>query len=209
MSNSIGHNLIHHNLLALVVLEHQSKINSSCISSYNLFQVQANSKIRKSHITSKFWGKCLNLRKTKLPMGTNRVLSIFPQSVLATDPTSKDITSVSTVVNTSGTLVLHWGILGPLDFKGGRVEVLAGFLSGVSGSFVLPCFVVLLTCSCCDICLKAPACKLAADGTHWLGVVLMEFLSEPEHGGLISMQEAPSSILCSAVVFCFLLNVLL
>ncbi|CAL5416671.1 unnamed protein product [Camellia sinensis] len=89
MSNSIGHNLIHHNLLALVVLEHQSKINSSCISGYNLFQVQANSQIRKSHITSKFWGTCLNLRKTKLPMGTNRVISVFPQSVLATDPTSK------------------------------------------------------------------------------------------------------------------------
>ncbi|CAL5356484.1 unnamed protein product [Camellia sinensis] len=73
MSNSIGHNLIHHNLLALVVLEHQT-----------------NSQIRKSHITSKFWGKCLNFRKTKLPMGTNRVISVFPQSVLATDPTSKN-----------------------------------------------------------------------------------------------------------------------
>ncbi|GMP75168.1 hypothetical protein CsSME_00032352 [Camellia sinensis var. sinensis] len=96
MSNSIGHNLIHHNLLALVVLEHQSKINSSCISGYNLFQVQENSQIRKSHITSKFWGKCLNLRKTKLPMGTNRVLSIFPQSVLATDPTSKVVVSAPT-----------------------------------------------------------------------------------------------------------------
>ncbi|XP_028096721.1 alpha-glucan water dikinase, chloroplastic-like [Camellia sinensis] len=91
MSNSIGHNLIHHNLLALVMLEHQSKINSSCISGYHLFQVQANSQIRKLHITSKFWGKCVNLRKTKLPMGTNRVLSVFPQSVLATDPTSKPV----------------------------------------------------------------------------------------------------------------------
>ncbi|XP_028123791.1 alpha-glucan water dikinase, chloroplastic-like isoform X1 [Camellia sinensis] len=119
MSNSIGHNLIHHNLLALVVLEHQSKINSSCISSYNLFQVQANSQIRKPHITSKFWGKCLNLWKTKLPMGTNRVLSVFPQSVLATDPTSKVVVSAPTsgsvseidmqITNTSGTLVLHWG----------------------------------------------------------------------------------------------------
>ncbi|KAF5950251.1 hypothetical protein HYC85_012244 [Camellia sinensis] len=96
MSNLIGHNLIHHNLLALVVLEHQSKINSSCISGYNLFQVQANSQIRKSHITSKFWGKCLNLRKTKLPMGTNRVLSVFPQSVLAIDPTSKVVVSAPT-----------------------------------------------------------------------------------------------------------------
>ncbi|CAL5386676.1 unnamed protein product [Camellia sinensis] len=119
MSNSIGHNLIHHNLLALVVLEHQSRINSSCISGYNLFQVQANSQIRKSHITSKSWGKCLNLRKTKLPMGTNRVLSVFPQSVLATNPTSKVVVSAPTsgsvseidmqVTNTSGTLVLHWG----------------------------------------------------------------------------------------------------
>ncbi|CAL5333114.1 unnamed protein product [Camellia sinensis] len=96
MSNSIGHNLIHHNLLAL-----------------------ANSQIRKSHITSKSWGKCLNLRKTKLPMGTNRVLSVFPQSVLATNPTSKVVVSAPTsgsvseidmqVTNTSGTLVLHWG----------------------------------------------------------------------------------------------------
>ncbi|CAL5355134.1 unnamed protein product [Camellia sinensis] len=117
MSNSIGHNLIHHNLLALVVLEHQT-----------------NSQIRKSHITSKFWGKCLNLRKMKLPMGTNQVLSIFPQSALATDPTSKTtykksnldgntklqvVVSAPTsgsvseidmqVTNTSGTLVLHWG----------------------------------------------------------------------------------------------------
>ncbi|GMP85116.1 hypothetical protein CsSME_00038405 [Camellia sinensis var. sinensis] len=102
MSNSIGHNLIHHNLLALVVLEHQSKINSSCISGYNLFQVQANSHIRKSHITSKFWGKCLNLRKTKLPMETNRVLSVFPQSVLATNPTSKVVVSAPTSGSVSG-----------------------------------------------------------------------------------------------------------
>ncbi|CAL5393794.1 unnamed protein product [Camellia sinensis] len=75
MSNSIGHNLIHHNLLALVVLEHQRK--------------------------------CLNLRKTKLPMGTNRVLSVFPQSVLATDPTSKMLQGNPICLNTN--LVLFCG----------------------------------------------------------------------------------------------------
>ncbi|KAI7989208.1 hypothetical protein LOK49_LG13G00069 [Camellia lanceoleosa] len=99
MSNSIGHNLIHHNLLALVVLEHQSKINSSCISGYNLFQVQANSQIRKSYITSKFWGKCLNLRKTKLPIGTNRVLSVFPQSMLAIDPLIQLLRAMTDITN--------------------------------------------------------------------------------------------------------------
>ncbi|CAL5421898.1 unnamed protein product [Camellia sinensis] len=92
----------------------------------------ANSQIRKSHITSKFWGKCLNLRKTKLPMGTNRVLSVFPQSVLATNPTSKttyrkfnlDGNTKLQVTNTSGTLVLHWGGIqngkefwGPVDYE--------------------------------------------------------------------------------------------
>ncbi|KAI8021988.1 hypothetical protein LOK49_LG03G00270 [Camellia lanceoleosa] len=119
MSNSIGHNFIHQNLLAPAVLEHQSNINSSCISGYNLFQVQANSQIRKSRIASKFWGKSLNLPKTKLPTGTNRVLSLFPRSVLAADPASKVVVSAPTsgsvseidmqVTNTSGTLVLHWG----------------------------------------------------------------------------------------------------
>ncbi|CAL5355403.1 unnamed protein product [Camellia sinensis] len=108
--------------------------------------IKANSQIRKPHITSKFWGKCLNLWKTKLPMGTNRVLSVFPQSVLATDPTSKTtyrkcnldgntklqvVVSAPTsgsvseidmqVTNTSGTLVLHWGGIqngkDPVDYE--------------------------------------------------------------------------------------------
>ncbi|KAI7981650.1 hypothetical protein LOK49_Contig24G00002 [Camellia lanceoleosa] len=140
MSNSIGHNLIHHNLLALVVLEHQSKINSSCISGYNLFQVQANSQIRKSHITSKFWGKCLNLRKTKLPMGTNRVLSIFPQSVLATNPTSKLILTISFIVatyrkfNLDGNTKLQVVVSAPTS---GSVSEIDMQVTNTSGTLVL------------------------------------------------------------------------
>lgn len=86
MSNSTGHNFLHQSLLApTVLLEHQSKINSSCVPSNTLFQSQANSQLRKSPISTKFKGNVLNVRKTKLAMGTNRAVSDFPQAVLAAD----------------------------------------------------------------------------------------------------------------------------
>ncbi|XP_052204850.1 alpha-glucan water dikinase, chloroplastic [Diospyros lotus] len=133
MSNSLGHNLFHHSLLAPAVLEHQSIINSSCIPGNALFQAQATSQARKSALTTKFRGGTLNLRKTKLPMGTHRVVSAFPQAVLAANTTSElaakfnlegntelqiDVsapTAGSTslvhiqVTNSNGTLILHWG----------------------------------------------------------------------------------------------------
>ena len=85
MSNSIGHNFLHQSLLAPAVLEHQSKINSSCTAGNTLFQVQASSQIRKSPITTEFRGIYLNVRKSKLSVETRRVNYAFPQAALATD----------------------------------------------------------------------------------------------------------------------------
>ncbi|KAL6955590.1 alpha-glucan, water dikinase, partial [Sarracenia purpurea var. burkii] len=89
MSNSIGYNFIRQSLLAPTVLEHQSKINSSCTAGNSLFQAQATSQVRKSPITTEFRGSSLNMRKSKLPMETNRVVSVFPHAVLTTDPASE------------------------------------------------------------------------------------------------------------------------
>ncbi|KAG5520839.1 hypothetical protein RHGRI_033418 [Rhododendron griersonianum] len=135
MSNSTGHNFLHQSLLApTVLLEHQSKINSSCVPSNTLFQSQANSQLRKSPISTKFKGNVLNVRKTQLAMGTNRAVSDFPQAVLAADsayeqlagkfsldgnselqvdvsaPNSGSMTQIDIrATNNSGTLLLHWG----------------------------------------------------------------------------------------------------
>lgn len=90
MSSSIGHNLPHQSFLAPTALEHQTKINPCCISGRNnLFQAQAYSRLRKSPISTKFWGNTLNVGRVKLPMGTHRVGSVFPRAVLATDPASE------------------------------------------------------------------------------------------------------------------------
>ncbi|KAL6983727.1 alpha-glucan, water dikinase [Sarracenia purpurea var. burkii] len=136
MSNSIGYNFIRQSLLAPTVLEHQSKINSSCTAGNSLFQAQATSQVRKLPITTEFRGSSLNMRKSKLPMETNRVVSVFPYAVLTTDPASEqhagkfkldgntdlqvDVRAPipgSTlqidikVTNVNGPLLLHWGAL--------------------------------------------------------------------------------------------------
>ncbi|KAI8527034.1 hypothetical protein RHMOL_Rhmol12G0045200 [Rhododendron molle] len=134
MSNSTGHNFLHQSLLAPTVLEHQSKINSPSVPSNTLFQSQANSQLLKSPVSTKFKGNVLNVRKTKLAMGTNRAVSDFPQAVLAADsayeqlagkfsldgnselqvdvsaPNSGSMTQIDIrATNYSGTLLLHWG----------------------------------------------------------------------------------------------------
>ncbi|PSS28509.1 Alpha-glucan water dikinase [Actinidia chinensis var. chinensis] len=136
MSNSIGHNFLRQSLLAPTVLEHQSKINSSCTVGNTLFQVQASSQIRKSPITTEFRGIYLNVRKSKLPVETHRVNSAFPRAALATDlpseqlaemfdldgntklqvhvtaPTPGSASQISIqVTNGSDPLVLHWGAI--------------------------------------------------------------------------------------------------
>nr|AOQ26246.1 GWD1 [Actinidia deliciosa] len=136
MSNSIGHNFLRQSLLAPAVLEHQSKINSSCTVGNTLFQVQASSQIRKSPITTEFRGIYLNVRKSKLLVETHRVNSAFPLAALATDlpseqlaemfdldgntklqvhitaPTPGSASQISIqVTNGSDPLVLHWGAI--------------------------------------------------------------------------------------------------
>ncbi|CAK9158146.1 unnamed protein product [Ilex paraguariensis] len=135
MSNSIGHNLLHQNLLPSIVLEHQSKINSSCIAGNTLFQAQATSLIRNSPLLSEFRGRSLCVRKKKLAMGKHSSASGFPQAVLVTDPaselagrfnldgntelqidvrppTSGSVSQVDIQVTNSGDgLFLHWGAL--------------------------------------------------------------------------------------------------
>ncbi|KAI3795961.1 hypothetical protein L1987_38622 [Smallanthus sonchifolius] len=80
MSNSVGHGL-----LLPTVLEHQIKTNSNGIGA------QANSQIRRfsspSLLSNYFRGQRLSLWKSTLPR--SRVVSWFPQAVLATDPSSE------------------------------------------------------------------------------------------------------------------------
>lgn len=140
MSNTIGHNLLHKSLLRHTLLEHQSKISCSGVSGNALFQAQSPTQIKKSPISTKFRGNRLNLRKTKLPMGTHHLVSVIPRAVLTTDTTSElagkfcldenielqvDV-SVPTpgsmvqvniqVTNCSNSLLLHWGAI--RDTKG-------------------------------------------------------------------------------------------
>lgn len=143
MSNSIGHKLLPQSFLAPTVLEHQSKTNPCCIAGgHTLFQAQAYSQFRKCPLTTKFWGSTLNVGKGKLPMGTLRVGSVFPQAVLATDPASEQLTgkfnlegeitlqvdvSAPTpgsasqvniqVTNGSGPFLLHWGAIRNINKK--------------------------------------------------------------------------------------------
>lgn len=91
MSNTIGHNLLHKSLLRHTLLEHQSKISCSGVSGNALFQAQSPTQIKKSPISTKFRGNRLNLRKTKLPMGTHHLVSVIPRAVLTTDTTSEVI----------------------------------------------------------------------------------------------------------------------
>lgn len=90
MSNSIGQNMLHQSLLApTVLIEHQSRSNSSpsCIAGTTTFlQPQATSQIRKSPLYTKFR---LNVPTTRSPMGSNRLVSVIPQAVLATDSPSE------------------------------------------------------------------------------------------------------------------------
>ncbi|RVW43449.1 Alpha-glucan water dikinase, chloroplastic [Vitis vinifera] len=141
MSNTIGHNLLHKSLLRHTLLEHQSKISCSGVSGNALFQAQSPTQIKKSPISTKFRGNRLNLRKTKLPMGTHHLVSVIPRAVLTTDTTSEQLAgkfcldenielqvdvSVPTpgsmvqvniqVTNCSNSLLLHWGAI--RDTKG-------------------------------------------------------------------------------------------
>ncbi|KAL7196896.1 hypothetical protein ACSBR1_036832 [Camellia fascicularis] len=134
MSNSIGHNLVHQSLLGPTVLEHQSKINSSCLAGNTLFHAQATSQVRKLPLSTEFRGRRLDVRKPKLLMGTPPPNSLFPRAVLTTGTASTQLAGkfkldgnaelqvdVSApvqgstlqidmlVTNSSGTLLLHWG----------------------------------------------------------------------------------------------------
>ena len=91
MNNTIGHNFLHKSLLRHTLIEHQSKISCSGVSGKALFQSQSPTQIKKSSIAIKFRGDRLNLRKTKLPMGTRHLVSVFPRAVLTTDTTSEVI----------------------------------------------------------------------------------------------------------------------
>ncbi|KAI7981900.1 Meiosis-specific protein ASY1 [Camellia lanceoleosa] len=54
MSNSIGHNLIHHNLLALVVLEHQT--------TYRKFNLDGNTKLEVGNVNNKHFLLALKVK---------------------------------------------------------------------------------------------------------------------------------------------------
>ncbi|XP_057948829.1 alpha-glucan water dikinase, chloroplastic [Malania oleifera] len=134
MSNSIGHNLLHHQSLRRPTApEHQVLFNSSGITASGSIQAQTAKQTRKLPISTKFWGNNLNAPKAKLPTGTSRPNFVSPQAVLAMDPapqlagkfnldenrelrvdvspsTPGSISQVDIqVTNSSGRLLLHWG----------------------------------------------------------------------------------------------------
>ncbi|XP_031400299.1 alpha-glucan water dikinase, chloroplastic [Punica granatum] len=135
MSNSVSQNLLQLSLLRPVVLEHQSKLNSSSIPTNTLFQSTGSKTAnnRKSQLSSKFLGKSLSVRRGKQSMGLGRGGADITRAVLTSDPTSPLLgkfnldgnielkvavsapTSGATtqveiqVTNSSESLVLHWG----------------------------------------------------------------------------------------------------
>ncbi|CAL5343499.1 unnamed protein product [Camellia sinensis] len=111
MSNSIGHNLIHHNLLALVVLEHQSKFTDSKVAYH--FQIL---------------GKMSEFTENEVADGNKSSAFCFSlvcvshrSNVVVSAPTSGSVSEIyMQVTNTSGTLVLHWGGIQngkPVDYE--------------------------------------------------------------------------------------------
>ncbi|XP_044491919.1 alpha-glucan water dikinase, chloroplastic isoform X2 [Mangifera indica] len=134
MSNSIGHNLLHNNLLHSTVLEHQSKFNSSGIPANSLYQVASvNQAEGKSSVSTKFYGTSLNVRKPCLAVDKCRPIRFIPCAVLAMNPASElarkynlegnielqvtvgpsnigSVTEVNLqVFYESNSLLLHWG----------------------------------------------------------------------------------------------------
>ncbi|CAM8982027.1 unnamed protein product [Rhodiola kirilowii] len=132
MSNSIGQGHHYHKaLLRPTVIERQSKHNSS---GNTLFPIQGFSRSKSSVLFSTFRGKSLKSVRSRLPMGTPRLLTVIPHAVLATDTASQQLAEkfildsgielqvdVSTpsqgstfqldfkVPNCSNSLTLHWG----------------------------------------------------------------------------------------------------
>ncbi|KAJ8758944.1 hypothetical protein K2173_003182 [Erythroxylum novogranatense] len=140
MSNSIGHNLFHQNLIRHGVFEHQSKLNSFGIPANSLFQSatinQPASRIHRSGLLTNFYGSRLKLRKSKVAFGMRHPVAISPRAVLATDPASEKLAgkfkldgnsdlqvfisnhtggsfmSVNIqITNSTGPLFLHWGVI--------------------------------------------------------------------------------------------------
>ncbi|KAF2301630.1 hypothetical protein GH714_028415 [Hevea brasiliensis] len=136
MSNSIGHNLFQKSLIRPSGFEHRSKLDSSGIPANSLLQsasVSQGPQIRRSPISSSFYGKNLRVQKSKLAVGNRRPAIVTPRAVLAMDPASELLgkfsldgnvelqvfvsnhTSVSTVqvhiqiTYSSDSLLLHWG----------------------------------------------------------------------------------------------------
>ena len=89
MSNTIGNNLLHQNLLSPTVLEHQSRSNTSTSVRGNTFlQPQAYSLTHRAPISTDFWGRRVSLQKNKLQMGKMYTILRSVKAVLAADPSS-------------------------------------------------------------------------------------------------------------------------
>ncbi|XP_038694729.1 alpha-glucan water dikinase, chloroplastic-like isoform X4 [Tripterygium wilfordii] len=139
MSNTIGHNIFRQSFICPMILEHQTKLNSSGVPANSFLQSasvkQSTLHIRSSVASSKFYGNNLNVRKQKSSTGTRRPVKVTPQAVLAMDPTSEQLggtfnldgnIELQVMVSTPGTgsvqvniqvtygsdsLLLHWGAI--------------------------------------------------------------------------------------------------
>ncbi|WJX93428.1 alpha-glucan, water dikinase [Trifolium repens] len=130
----MSHSIFHQTLLCQTqsVAEHQSKINSRGITTNTLFQSQSVDKEKKLLLSTNFRGNKLFVRKRKVVMGRNQAI---PRAVLTSNAGSQlsekfnldgnielqvsvgssgsgAATQVDVQLsNTSGSFVLHWGII--------------------------------------------------------------------------------------------------
>ncbi|GAU21380.1 hypothetical protein TSUD_189680 [Trifolium subterraneum] len=130
----MSHSIFHQTLLCQTqsVAEHQSKLNSRGVTTNTLFQSQSVDKEKKLFLSTNFRGNKLFVRKRKVVMGRNQAI---PRAVLTSNAGSQlsekfnldgnielqvsvgssgsgAATQVDVQLsNTSGSFVLHWGII--------------------------------------------------------------------------------------------------
>lgn len=95
MSNSVSQSLLQRSLLRPVVVEHQSKLNSSSIPANTLFQSASTNKstarARKSQLSTKFLGNKLPVSRSRSAMTRAHGDAFIARAVMTSDTTSSEV----------------------------------------------------------------------------------------------------------------------
>uniref|UniRef100_A0A2N9ILR4 Uncharacterized protein n=1 Tax=Fagus sylvatica TaxID=28930 RepID=A0A2N9ILR4_FAGSY len=116
MSNTLGHNLLQQSLLRSPVLEPQRKLTLFRAACGNQSSVHT----RNSPLSRKFRGNNLNLRKSKLAMGTRHPVTFIPRAVLTTGPSSAQLAGK---FNLEGNIELQVGFSTPGPGAATQVDI--------------------------------------------------------------------------------------